>query len=156
VARSDRSLANILLSARQGQSARQGSGARVARALIGAIILLGILSSCGRMQQADPTTRDSYVVTMVVEPSPPTVGPSTVVASLIDQTGLPADGARLQIEANMSHAGMVPVLASTTESHAGLYRVPLQWTMAGDWTVDLTFTLPDGLRVVRRYPVSVK
>jgi hypothetical protein len=108
------------------------------------------------MQQADPTTQDAYAVTMAVEPSPPIVGPATITATLKDPAGQPVDGARLDVEANMSHAGMVPVLASTAESRAGLYRVPLQWTMAGDWYVDLKFTLPDGSRVVRRYPVSVK
>jgi hypothetical protein len=108
------------------------------------------------MQQADPTTQDAYVVTMVIEPSPPAVGPGTVIATLKDDAGRPVDGARLEIEANMSHAGMVPVLASTAESHAGVYRVPLQWTMGGDWFVDLKFTLPDGSRVARRRPVSVQ
>lgn len=108
------------------------------------------------MQQADPTTQDAYAVTMAIEPSPPAVGPGTVAATLNDPEGQPVDGAHLEIEANMSHAGMVPVLASTTESRTGHYRVPLQWTMAGDWYVDLKFTLPDGSRVVRRYPVSVK
>ena len=124
--------------------------------MIGAAILLGALSSCGRMERADPTTQDTYIVTMVIEPSPPAVGPGALTLTLKDQAGQPIDGARLEIEANMSHAGMVPVLASTAESRAGLYRVPLLWTMAGDWTVDLKFTLPDGPRVARRYPVSVR
>ena len=108
------------------------------------------------MEQANPATGDAYGVTLVIEPSPPAVGPGTVIATLKDEGGLPVDGARLDIEANMSHAGMVPVLAGTTESRDGLYRVPLTWTMAGDWYVDVVFTLPDGSRVVRRYPVGVK
>ena len=124
--------------------------------MIGAAILLGVLTSCGRMARADPTTQDSYVVTMVIEPSPPAVGPGALTVTLKDQAGQPVDGARLEIEANMSHAGMVPVLASAGESQAGLYRVPLQWTMAGDWIVDLKFNLTDGSRVARRYPVVVR
>jgi ABC-type transport system substrate-binding protein len=124
--------------------------------LIGMMLLLSLLAGCGRMQQADPTTQDTYAVTMVVEPSPPAVGPATITATLDDKAGQPVDGARLEVEANMSHAGMVPVLASTGESRAGIYRVPLQWTMAGDWYVDLKFTLPGGLQVARRYPISVK
>jgi hypothetical protein len=108
------------------------------------------------MARADPTTQDTYIVTVVIEPSPPALGPSALTVTLKDQAGGPVDGARLDVEANMSHAGMVPVLASTAESQAGLYRVPLLWTMSGDWTVDLKFTLPDGRRVVRRYPVGVR
>ncbi len=139
----------------QGRVVRPGRNPLRACALLGAVILLGLLPSCGRVQQVDPTTQDAYLVTLVIEPSPPAEGPGTVAATLIDPAGRPVDGARLEIEANMSHAGMVPVLASTAESHAGLYRVPLQWTMAGDWIVDLKFTLPDGSRVVRRYAVGV-
>jgi hypothetical protein len=120
------------------------------------MLLVAVLSGCGRMQRADGATSDSYGVTMVVEPSPPAVGSSTLVVTLNDPGGQPVDGARLEVEANMSHAGMVPVLASAEASQAGLYRVPLRWTMAGDWTVDLAFTLADGSRVVRRFPVSVK
>jgi hypothetical protein len=108
------------------------------------------------MYKASPATEDSYSVTLIITPEQPVVGPSTLFAGLKDPAGQPVDGARLEIEANMSHAGMVPVLASTTESHDGLYRVPLTWTMAGDWYVDVVFTLPDGSHVVRRYPVGVK
>ena len=108
------------------------------------------------MYRAEPTPEDGYSVTLIVVPEQPVVGPSTLFAGLKDPAGQPVDGARLELEANLSHAGMVPVLAGTTESHDGLYRVPLTWTMAGDWYVDLVFTLPDGSRVVRRYPVGVK
>ena len=124
--------------------------------LVGVVLLFGALSSCGRISRADPTTQDGYVVTVVIEPSPPAVGPGALTVALKDQAGQPVDGARLEVEANMSHAGMVPVLASAGESQAGLYRVPLQWTMAGDWTVDLKFNLTDGSRVARRYPVIVR
>jgi hypothetical protein len=124
--------------------------------LIGAVLLLVLLAGCGRVQRTDSAPADAYAVSMATEPAPPTVGPGTVIATLIDPAGRPVDGARLEVEANMSHAGMVPVLADTAESRAGIYRVPLQWTMAGDWTVDLVFTLPDGARVVRRFPVSVQ
>jgi YtkA-like len=138
-----------------GEFNRQKARSRASE-LVGLVLLLALLAGCGRMQQVNSTTQDAYGVTLVIEPSPPAVGPGTVIATLKDETGRPVDGARLEIEANMSHAGMVPVLASTAESRAGVYRVPLQWTMAGDWYVDLVFTLPDGSRVVRRYPVGVK
>jgi hypothetical protein len=125
-------------------------------ALILVFVLMCALASCGRMQRANPTTQDGYTVTLAVEPSPAAMGPATLAVTLEDQTGQPVDGARLDMEANMSHAGMVPVLASTAESHAGLYRVPLQWTMAGDWYVDVNFTLPGGQHVTRRFPVQVR
>jgi YtkA-like len=123
---------------------------------VGAVLLLVLVAGCGRVQRTGSAPADAYAVSMGTEPSPPTVGPGTVVATLIDPAGRPVDGARLEVEANMSHAGMVPVLAATTDSRSGVYRVPLQWTMGGDWSVDLKFTLPDGQKVDRRFPVSVQ
>jgi hypothetical protein len=124
--------------------------------LVAAFVLACLSSGCGRAQHADPTTHDSYKVTLTVEPSPAVMGPGELAVTLQDQGGQPVDGARLEVEANMSHAGMVPVLAGTATSAAGVYRVPLAWSMAGDWYVDLTFTLPDGQHVARRYPVQVR
>jgi YtkA-like len=125
-------------------------------ALVAAFILLCVAAGCGRIQHADPTTQDKYKVTLAIVPSPAVVGPGALAVTLRDQAGQPVDGARLQVEANMTHAGMVPLLASVAQSEAGVYRVPLEWSMAGDWYVDLTFTLPDGQRVARRYPVQVR
>jgi hypothetical protein len=65
------------------------------------------------------------------------------------------DNAQLAIEANMSHAGMTPVMADGAAGKGGVYRVPLTWTMAGDWYVDVKFTLPDGQTITRRFPLQV-
>jgi hypothetical protein len=108
------------------------------------------------MIHADPETEDGYNVALIIVPEQAAVGPSTLYVGLKEADGQSVNGGLLEVEANMSHAGMVPVFARTTESSDGLYRVPIEWTMAGDWTVDLRFTLPDGSRVVRRYPVAVK
>ncbi len=76
--------------------------------------------------------------------------------TLHDAAGRPVDGARVAIEANMSHAGMAPGHAEMTGGQTGAYRVPLQWTMIGDWYVDVRFTLPDGQVIGRRFPTQVK
>ena len=126
----------------------------------GAVCLLGVtllllLAGCGRVQQANPATPDSYVVTLAAEPAPPVVGDGAVSVTLRDAAGRPVDNAQLAIEANMSHAGMTPVMADGASGKDGVYRVPLTWTMAGDWYVDVKFTLPDGQKITRRFPVQV-
>jgi hypothetical protein len=129
------------------------------RARCGAVCLLGVLlllAACGRAQQANPTTHDSFAVTLATDPAPPVMGDAAVVVTLHDAAGQPVDGARLAVEANMSHAGMVPVMGHADAGQGGVYRVPLQWTMAGDWYVDVKFTLPDGQIVTRRFPVTVQ
>jgi hypothetical protein len=115
-----------------------------------------LLAACGRAQQANPTTRDSFAVTLATDPAPPVMGDAAVAVTLHDAAGQPVDGAQLAVEANMSHAGMVPVMGQANASRDGVYRVPLKWTMAGDWYVDVKFTLPDGQIVTRRFPVSVQ
>ncbi len=78
-----------------------------------------------------------------------------MAVTLHDAAGQPVEGAHLALEANMSHAGMTPVMADSTSNKDGVYRVPLTWTMAGDWFVDVKFTLPDGQKITRRFPLQV-
>ena len=82
----------------------------------GAVCLLGVallllLAGCGRVQQANPAAPDSYVVTLAADPAPPVVGDGAVSVTLRDAAGQAVDDAQLAIEANMSHAGMTPVMA---------------------------------------------
>ena len=117
--------------------------------------LLLLLAGCGRVQQAEPTTPDRYVVTLAADPAPPVVGGGAVSVTLHNASGTAVSDAQLAIEANMSHAGMVPVMAKGEAGKDGVYRVPLTWTMAGDWYVDVKFALPDGQKIIRRFPVQV-
>lgn len=108
------------------------------------------------MGTGSPETQDNYKVTFAAEPAPPIIGAGSVMLTLHDAAGRPVDDARVAIEANMSHAGMAPEHAEVTGGQTGVYRVPLRWTMSGDWYVDVRFTLPDGRVIGRRFPTQVK
>jgi hypothetical protein len=108
------------------------------------------------MQQAAPATDDGYRVTMTGQPSPPTVGPGILTFTLQDSSGRPVEGATVTVEGNMSHAGMIPVTGVMQSASGGEYRAALEWTMAGDWFVDVAFGLADGTTVARRFPVAVR
>lgn len=145
------------------QAAGQRKPSRTAlRVLCRAVLLVGLALvgmmavGCGRAQNAAPETSDGFTVTFATEPVAAAVGDGTLVVTLADANGHPVDGAQLAVEANMSHAGMVPVNAAAPGSQGGVYRVPLAWTMSGDWFVDVKFTLPEGQVIVRRFPVIVK
>jgi hypothetical protein len=130
---------------------------RRAAAWTAALIIVLAFAGCGRAEQAASyETKDDYQVSFATEPSPPKVGDGTVIVTLLDANGQPVDGARVSLEANMNHAGMVPVYADISSGDAGVYRTPLKWTMGGEWYVDANITLRGGEVVRRRFPVDIK
>jgi hypothetical protein len=120
--------------------------------LLAFVLLLG---GCGRAERASLETRDDYSVTFAVEPAEAVVGDAALIVTLKDFAGQPVSDARLEVEANMSHAGMTPVNGQAAGGADGVYRMPLEWTMAGDWYVDVKLTLADGKVLGRRFPVKV-
>ena len=89
-----------------------------------------------------------------ISPDPPRVGPTTVVLRVTDRDGKPVSGARIELEADMSHPGMAPVLEETKETKAGEYQAEIRFGMAGDWIVLLHVRLPGGQTLERQFNVS--
>ena len=123
------------------------------------IIVVGLLiilvPACGRIQTGQE--QDSEVsIELTVEPAQPAAGPTQLIITLTDQNGQPIDNAVLEIEGNMTHAGMVPVFAQTTDGENGRYVVPFEWTMGGDWTLTVDVLLEDGRTISREFPVTVE
>jgi len=119
------------------------------------LLLLLLIPACRQPAAADEATE----VQVVLTPGPDslTVGPITFDLTLWDADGQPIDGANpVTLRGDMSHAGMKPVLATATGAGDGLYSADFEWTMAGDWTVSIEATLPDG-RVKRvTFPFTVE
>ena len=77
-----------------------------------------------------------------------------VVYLLEDGAGV--SGATVELTGDMTHAGMVPVIAEATEAEPGLYRAEtFEFTMAGDWIITADVELPGGERETAELPVSV-
>jgi hypothetical protein len=94
-------------------------------------------------------------VTWTIEPTPPVTGaPALVRLSLVNGLGGPLRGARLRLEAHMSHPGMSPVTTSLIERSAGTYEGRVQLAMAGNWVLVVTGELPDGSRLIRQTDVA--
>jgi hypothetical protein len=88
-----------------------------------------------------------------LSPQPVRVGPVTVTLRLADGATKPIAGARIALEADMSHAGMSPVFGEAKEVAPGQYQSQLRLGMAGDWVILLRATLPDGKKVERQFDV---
>jgi hypothetical protein len=107
---------------------------------------LGI--ACHRPAQARDLTFES-----TVSPRPVVGRPALLELHVLDAGGRPVLGAQLRVEAQMSHPGMAPWLATATERGNGVYDVPLRFSMAGDWIVLVTGSLPNGDKVEHRVDV---
>jgi len=102
-------------------------------------IVAALVAACG----GPPEAADVHVHWRMT--AAPVVGePALAEITLRDAEGRPVSGATVRIEGHMSHPGMAPVLASAEESGDGVYRVPFQLTMAGDWVLVVEAVLPDG------------
>lgn len=113
------------------------------------LFLLLLLAGCGRGRQdlAD------VAVELGIEPDPPRLGLATVTIVLRDADGQSISDAMVEIEGNMSHAGMVPVFATASEVSPGRYEASLDFTMGGDWFILVRADLPDGRSLERKIDV---
>jgi hypothetical protein len=115
-------------------------------------LLLG--SGCARAsQQADSA---AVQISMTAIPFPPHIGESRLVIQVADKAGKSIDDAHLAIKGDMTHAGMAPVLAEVDGGgEDGVYTIPFEWTMAGDWVVTVDLQLPDGTKAQERFDMTV-
>ena len=89
-----------------------------------------------------------------VSPQPPRAGITTINLKLTQKDGQPVKGARVELEGNMSHAGMSPVTGEAKEIEAGKYSGTVQLEMAGDWIVVVHITLADGQELQRQIEIK--
>ncbi len=109
--------------------------------VIGTILLAFCFLIAGCQSSEDPAS--DIQLEWEITPNPPTVGEATLQMTLRDSTNQLLTGADINVEGNMSHPGMQPVLASAEEMEPGVYSAPIEFTMAGDWFFIIESTLPD-------------
>ena len=93
-------------------------------------------------------------LTHEVSPHPTRVGPVTITLKLTDASGTSGTGARITLEGNMTHAGMVPVFADARETEPGRYESHMELSMAGDWFIVVHVTLADGRKLDRQFEIK--
>ena len=123
--------------------------------LIGLLLLLLLLPAC----RQQPATDEAVDVQVVLTPGPDSlvVGLITFDLTLWDADGRPIDGADpVTLRGDMNHAGMRPVIARAIGVGDGQYTTDFEWTMAGDWTVAVEATLPDGRVKRATFPFTVE
>ena len=111
----------------------------------------------GCRQSLQPTATPDPSLQIEIEglDAPQKTGSATLIVLVRDAQAVPIEDARVDLRGDMSHAGMTPVTGTVNGGQDGRYAVPLEWTMAGDWFLDVTVTLPDGRTTTRRFELTV-
>ena len=119
------------------------------------LLLVASLTGCSRASQQTDQAPD-VSIKLELDPDPPLFGRACrMTLTILDADGAPIDGATLSIKGDMTHAGMVPVLAETHSSQGGVYTGDFEWSMSGDWVLTVLAQLPDGRTAQRTFEIAV-
>jgi hypothetical protein len=110
----------------------------------------------GCRQATDPVSSDAVQIDVAFEPEELRIGESTLLITITDAAGNPIPDATINVRGDMSHPGMQPVIRDVEGGDEnGVYTVPFEWTMAGDWIVEVNVTLDDGTEAGERFEYTL-
>ena len=119
---------------------------RLRRRDAAAAALLCIALACSF--EPEPEPMEDIGFELRIEPTPPARGEADLSLHLTGPDG-PIEGARVEVEGNMSHAGMKPTFAELREVAPGRYEGRLHLSMGGDWFLLVSAVTPAGRRLER-------
>ncbi|MFN8440074.1 MAG: FixH family protein [Caldilineaceae bacterium] len=119
--------------------------------------LLLVLVGCSK--QSDAQDNPLYLKIKLIAPPVATDKPYQIV-QLTDSAGQPVTDATVNLEGNMTHAGMAPVIGDSVTDEGdgkadGHYQAPIQLDMLGDWVVTVVVNTKDGTTINQDIPVQV-
>jgi hypothetical protein len=127
----------------------------VSRPFASAAVLLLLpfaLAAC----RGDGSAVGTLEVDLRVSPTPPTIGETRIVVTVADASGAPVEGVEVEVEGNMLHPGMAPVIERAEEEEDGRYVVPgFPFSMSGDWVLTSRVKRGDEVLHARDHPVRV-
>ncbi|MFT5193669.1 MAG: hypothetical protein ACI9EW_000079 [Cellvibrionaceae bacterium] len=119
-----------------------------ARYLLSIILTIGLFSACSGRNSAQSQS-SGYMISITAGAL--TVGTTDLLITVQDKAGNLINNAHVNIKGSMTHAGMQSVLGETSLANNGVYTIPYEWTMAGDWFVTVNVTLSDGTAVTEQF-----
>jgi hypothetical protein len=116
------------------------------------VIFFLLLTACGGRNSQQTNDADIRVIVAVGSTK---VGQTSLLVTVTDAAGTPIGDATVSVKGDMSHAGMVPVLADATGGDNGVYEMPFEWTMGGDWVITVEVKLPDGRSTTQQFNFTI-
>ena len=99
---------------------------------------------------------------LTIRLAPPSEGDDAgyLTVQLADASGAPVTEATVQLEGNMNHAGMAPVLSVAVTDNAdgstdGAYHIPFSFTMLGDWIITVSAERAGKAKSTQNFNVTV-
>ena len=107
------------------------------RYFILALLLTAFLAACG----ASKSSASDFNVKLVAAPEGR--NGNYLMVNVTDKNGQPVTDAKVGLQGDMTHAGMMPVIADPVSDDAdgaadGVYHVPFAFNMAGDWIITVS------------------
>jgi hypothetical protein len=111
---------------------------RILAAAVALILVVGIGTALWWSQNQSTAPTDNLIqIELSSQPFPLIVGQNTLLVKLL-RGGAPVDGGRVSVEATRAMQGQLPLTAAAAESSGGVYRIPIIWSAADRWTIDIT------------------
>ena len=117
------------------------------------LLTLALLVACG--SSTPPASEAAVQITLL-----PGQAGNGLQVHLHNAAHAPLTDATVTLEGNMNHAGMAPMLTDSVKdgddgASDGVYNIPFQFTMLGDWIVTVTVDLADGTQTTQDINVNV-
>ncbi|MCG8353237.1 MAG: FixH family protein [Chloroflexales bacterium] len=125
-----------------------------ATTLIALLAAMLLLVGCNAAV-ADNAPNDGGLTIALDYPTPAAIGETTLLVTLTDAGGAPVLDATVNVRGDMTHAGMQPVFGEASAGEAGVYSVPFEWTMGGDWVVTITAEAASGATSEQSFDLTV-
>ena len=119
------------------------------------LLLLGTLLLACRSEAVTPANEAGIEMTLEMEPNPAVVGETLLMVGITDINGDAVEVESMTVRGDMNHAGMAPVIREVEQATDGVYHVPFEWSMGGEWIVAVTAQLADGQTVEEWFDLSV-
>jgi len=99
----------------------------------------------------DVSLTDDVQMRISAYPFPLRIGPTTVNVELLTADGEAISGATVDMRAIMDHDGMLPIFGQKRPEESGTYPLRTSFTMAGQWLMSITATMPDGTSLTETF-----
>lgn len=119
------------------------------------ILLLALLLTLVGCRQITEPTAENITIEIALDTENPSIGDATLLVTVNTDEGNPVNDATVNARGDMTHAGMMPVIPdAVSEAEEGVYSIPFEFTMGGDWLITVDVTLANGDTASAEYEVD--